>query len=60
MPPEALANVPPFVPMWLVSWAQLLGPTLIVSYILAVLLSPFVSQAVGLGGPPTGGDVPRE
>ena len=60
MPPEALANVPPFLPMWLVSWAQLLGPTLVVSYILAVLLSPFVSQAVGLGGPPTGGDVPRE
>ena len=60
MPPEALASVPPFVPMWLVSWAQLLGPTLIVSYILAVLLSPFVSQAIGLGAPPTGGDVPRE
>ncbi len=60
MPPEALANVPPFLPMWLVSWAQLLGPTLVVSYILAVLLSPFVSQAVGLGGPPTGGDIPRD
>ncbi|SCW35260.1 Ferredoxin-NADP reductase [Ruminococcaceae bacterium YRB3002] len=60
MTPEALAHVPPFFPMWIVSWAQLLGPTLIVSYILAVLLSPFVSQAIGLGGPPTGGDVPRE
>ncbi|MBR2523743.1 MAG: 2Fe-2S iron-sulfur cluster binding domain-containing protein [Clostridiales bacterium] len=59
MPADVAAKIP-FLPMWLLSWAQLLLPTLVASYILAVLLSPFVSQAVGLGGPPTGGDQPRD
>ena len=59
MPAEMAASIP-FVPMWLKSWGQLLLPTLLASYVLAVVVSPFVSQAVGMGGPPTGGDVPRE
>ena len=47
-PAEALAHMPPFPVMWLGSWAKLLLPTLIVSYILAVVLSPIVSQAIGM------------
>lgn len=47
-PAEALAHMPPFPIMWLGSWAKLLLPTLIVSYILAVVLSPIVSQAIGM------------
>ena len=47
-PAEALANMPPFPVMWLGSWAKLLLPTLIASYLLAVILSPIVSQAVGM------------
>jgi nucleoside recognition membrane protein YjiH len=47
-PAEALAQMPPFPVMWLGSWAKLLLPTLIVSYILAVVLSPIVSQAIGM------------
>lgn len=47
-PAEALANMPPFPVMWLGSWAKLLLPTLIASYVLAVVLSPIVSQAVGM------------
>lgn len=54
MPPEALANVPPFAVMWLGGWAKLLLPTLIISYILALILAPLVSRMVGLGGPPKG------
>lgn len=47
-PAEALANMPPFPVMWLGSWAKLLLPTLIASYVLAVVLSPIISQAVGM------------
>lgn len=47
-PPEALANMPPFPVMWLSGYAKLLLPTLIVSYVLSVILSPVVSQAIGL------------
>ena len=47
-PAEALAHMPPFPVMWLGSWGKLLLPTLIVSYILAVVLSPIVSQAIGM------------
>lgn len=53
MPPE-VARQTPFIPMWLGSWAKLLLPTLLVSYILSVLLTPLISRAVGLGGPPKG------
>ena len=34
--------------MWIISFLQILGPTLVISYLLAVILSPIVSQAVGL------------
>ena len=51
-PAEALANLPPFYIMWLGSFLQLLLPTLIVSYVISVLISPVISRAVGLGGPP--------
>ena len=44
------AELPPFITMWLGSWATLLLPTLIVSYLLAVLLSPIVSDLIGLSG----------
>lgn len=46
--PEALAHMPPFPIMWLGNWGKLLLPTLLVSYILAVILSPVVSQAIGM------------
>ena len=45
---EALAHMPPFPVMWLGNWVKLLLPTLIVSYLLAVILSPVVSQAIGM------------
>ncbi len=45
---EALAHMPPFPVMWLGNWVKLLLPTLIVSYLLAVILSPVVSQAIGI------------
>ena len=51
IPPQA---APPLLAMWLPSWAKLLIPSILVSYVLAVLISPFVVQAVGLGGPPAG------
>lgn len=48
VPAEALAHMPPLLTMWLGSWAQLFVPTLAVSYLLSVLLSPVVAQIVGL------------
>ncbi|MBQ9617146.1 MAG: hypothetical protein IJR48_02180, partial [Oscillibacter sp.] len=51
VPAEAIANMPPLPVMWLSSWAKLLAPTLCVSYLLSVLLSPVVAKMVGLGGP---------
>lgn len=45
---EALSHMPPFPVMWIISFLQILGPTLVISYLLAVILSPIVSQAVGL------------
>lgn len=48
MPPEILTRMPPMVIMWLGNWVKLLLPTLIISYVLAVVLSPLVSQMVGL------------
>ena len=47
-PAEALQSMPPFAVMWLGTWAKLLLPTLLASYLLAVLLSPTVSSIVGL------------
>ena len=54
MPPE-VARTTPLVPMWLGSWAKLIIPTLLVSYVLSILLIPVISRAIGLGGPPKGG-----
>ncbi|MCR5060484.1 MAG: iron-sulfur cluster-binding domain-containing protein [Saccharofermentans sp.] len=48
MPADILQTVPPFAVMWLGTWAKLLLPTLLASYLLAVLLSPTVSSIVGL------------
>ena len=45
---QALASMPAFPIMWLRSFGIMLVPTLIISYLLAVILSPIVSQAVGL------------
>ncbi len=51
-PAEAVAHMPPLLSMWLGSWAKLLAPTLCVSYLLSVLLSPVVAKLLGPGGPP--------
>ena len=53
-------NKPPLMKMWFSNWISTLWIGILVSYVLAVLISPFVVQAVGLGGPPTGGDQPRD
>ena len=45
---EALAHMPPFLVMWLPSWAKLLLPTLVASYLVSVILSPVVSDMIGL------------
>ncbi len=52
-------NKPAMMVMWLGNWVKTLPVSILVSYVLSVLISPFVVQAVGLGGPPTGGDQPR-
>jgi len=49
-PESAVADMPPLPIMWIANWGKLLIPTLILSYLISVLLSPFVSQAVGLTG----------
>ena len=59
IPPEVVKNMP-FLPMWLGSFAKMLLPTLLVSYILAVVFSPIISKAVGLGGPGAGKTRPEE
>ena len=46
---QTLAHMPPFLVMWLPSWARLLLPTLIASYVIACILSPIVSSMLGLG-----------
>ena len=51
---QARANIPegqkpPFLAMWIPSWARLLIPTLIASYVIACILSPIVSSMLGLG-----------
>lgn len=44
-------NKPPLVIMWLTNWLKLLPISIIVSYVLAVIISPIVVRVVGLGGP---------
>ena len=53
-------NKPPLFIMWIGNYLKTLPIAIVVSYILAVIISPMVVQAVGLGGPPTDGDMPRE
>ena len=52
MPPE---TAPPLLAMWLPTWAIMIGPSIVISYTLAVLISPLVMKWVGLGGPPKEG-----
>ncbi|MBE6764730.1 MAG: 2Fe-2S iron-sulfur cluster binding domain-containing protein [Ruminococcaceae bacterium] len=47
-PAEALSQLPPLPVMWLGSWAQVLLPTLVASYLLAVIFSPMVAEMVGM------------
>lgn len=51
-PPEVAAQIlgsmPPFPVMWAISFFEILIPTMLISYLLAVILSPIISQAVGL------------
>jgi hypothetical protein len=60
VPAEVLSTMPPMPVMWLGTWAKLLLPTLIASYILSVLISPLISKALGLGstGPEGGAGKP--
>ncbi len=51
LPAEALSQLPPFAVMWLGNWFKLLLPTLLISYVLSVLLSPLISRLLGVGGP---------
>ena len=51
LPAEALSQLPPFAIMWLGNWVKLVIPTLLISYVLSVLLSPLVSRTVGVKGP---------
>ena len=39
-------QAPPLLGMWMGSWAPLLIPSILISYVLAVLLSPLVVKAV--------------
>ena len=51
LPAEALNQLPPFAVMWLGNWFRLLLPTLLISYVLSVLLSPFITRLLGVKGP---------
>jgi hypothetical protein len=51
LPAEALSHLPPFAVMWLGNWFKLLLPTLLISYVLSVLLSPLISRLLGVKGP---------
>lgn len=48
MPAE---EVEPLLSMWAGSWLRGLPLAIIVSYVLAVIISPIIVKAVGLGGP---------
>ena len=52
--PPAVQAATPLIPMWLGSWARILLPTLLVSYVLSVVLTPVLSRILGLGGKPSG------
>lgn len=46
-----IPDKPPLFLMWITNWLKLLPISIIVSYVLAVIISPIVVKAVGLGGP---------
>lgn len=46
---------PTLMKMWFDSWISILWLSILVSYVLAIIIAPFVVKAVGLGGTPTGG-----
>lgn len=39
-------SAPPLMAMWMGSWAPLLIPSILIGYVLAVIISPFVVKAV--------------
>ena len=47
-PENIVKDMPPLPVMWLANWGKLLIPTLVVSYLLSVLLTPIVAKAIGL------------
>ncbi len=48
-------NKPSLIAMWFGNWIKSLPFGILVGYVLAVIIAPFVVKAVGLGGPPAGG-----
>ena len=51
-------QAPPLFVMWITNWLRLLPLSIVVSYVLAFVIAPFVVKAVGLGGPPKGAGRP--
>lgn len=43
---------PPLLVMWFPNWLRLLIPSIVISYVLSIIISPFIVRAAGLGGPP--------
>ena len=46
---------PTLMKMWFDNWISILWLSILVGYVLAIIIAPFVRKAVGLGGAPTGG-----
>ena len=46
------AGKAPLIIMWLSNWAKSLPLSIVLGYVLAILISPLIVKAVGLGGPP--------
>ena len=51
-------QAPPLFIMWVTNWLRLLPLSILGSYVLALIIAPFVVKAVGLGGPPEGAGRP--
>ena len=49
-----MPSKPPFVAMWLGQWVVMLPFTLVAAYVIAIIISPVIVRAVGLGGPQGG------
>ncbi|MBQ1492349.1 MAG: hypothetical protein IIZ39_10355 [Blautia sp.] len=48
---EALAQMPPFLVMWVPGWIKIMIPTLIISCIIAMVLASFVASIIGMSRP---------